>query len=76
MSEGYVVVSKAKADDTDYVRAVVHADEESANEYLAEVTASTPWQSHSVLSADDFAEQSKAEDVEASADDTEKGDEF
>lgn len=57
--EQFVVVSKANADDTDYVRAVVHDSEDSANEYLAEVQTSTPWQSHSVVAADKFKSDSE-----------------
>lgn len=57
--EKFVVISKANANDSDYVRAVVHETEDSANEYLAEIKASTPWQDHRVVKATDFAAESE-----------------
>lgn len=64
----YVVVSKTRADASEYVRAVVHPNEESARDYLAEVETSAPWQAHAVVPLDEFES--------AKTDETEKGDEF
>lgn len=50
----HVVVSSQNADAKTYVTATVHPSEESANEYLAEIEAAKPWQSHKVLSREDF----------------------
>lgn len=55
MSDRFVVVSRASADDAEYVSAVVHPDEDSATEALGEVSALRPWQSHSILTEDAFA---------------------
>lgn len=58
VDEKFVVVSKASADDADYVRAVEHPNEDSANDYLAEVKANTPWQNHAVVALDKFKSDS------------------
>lgn len=62
-----VLLTRANKEAADYINAVVHPDQESAEAGLAEVTVSAPWYAHSIVSHADFAEQAaKAEKSEGS----------
>ena len=62
MSETFYVVSKVSPDAEGYESALVFNataegidNEAAANDYLAECKTLRPWQSHEVVSADDFS---------------------